>query len=152
MGLLTIAASTNVSGAEGLTFSYGTLNRLIPAFYGVGYEVVSVALLGNMALGVGLVLLFLKLLATSLTLGSGGSGGTFAPALFMGAMLGAAFGQAVNSLFPGITAPPGAYALVGMAAVLAGTAHAPATSILLLFELTRDYSIILPLCWRPSSA
>ena len=145
MGLLTIVASTNVSGAEGLTFSYGTLNRLIPAFYGVGYEVVSVALLGNMALGVGLVLLFLKLLATSLTLGSGGSGGTFAPALFMGAMLGAAFGQAVNALFPGITAPPGAYALVGMAAVLAGTAHAPATSILLLFELTRDYSIILPL-------
>ena len=145
IGLVTLIASTNVGGADGLTLAYGDPAHLIPSFYGVGYEVVSVALLGNMTLGVGLVLLILKLVATSLTLGSGGSGGTFAPALFMGAMLGVAFGQAVNTLFPGITAPAGAYALVGMAAVLAGAAHAPATSILLLFELTRDYNIILPL-------
>jgi CIC family chloride channel protein len=140
-----VIASTSMSGMGGLTTDYGTPNQLIPAFFGVGYEVVSVALLGNTTLIVGLILLFLKLIATTLTLGSGGSGGTFAPALFLGAMLGVVFGHAVNALFPNITAPAGAYALVGMAAVLAGTAHAPATSILLLFELTRDYNIILPL-------
>ncbi|MDX1436565.1 MAG: chloride channel protein, partial [Anaerolineales bacterium] len=91
------------------------------------------------------VLLFAKILATCLTLGSGGSGGVFAPSLFMGAMLGAAFELSVNRLFPGVSAPPGAYALVGMAAVFAATSHAPITAVLILFELTGDYRIILPL-------
>jgi len=87
----------------------------------------------------------LKLLATSLTLGTGGSGGVFAPSLFMGAMLGAAFELLLRQVFPTIVAPNGAYALVGMAAVFAATAHAPITAVLILFELTGDYRIILPL-------
>jgi len=90
-------------------------------------------------------LLVLKLIATSLTLGSGGSGGVFAPSLFMGAMLGSAFALSINTLFPEAHLMPGAYALVGMAAVFSASAHAPITAILILFELTGDYRIILPL-------
>ena len=90
-------------------------------------------------------LLLLKLVATTLTLGSGGSGGIFAPSLFMGAMLGASFGQIAHTIFPEIVAPSGAYALVGMAAFFGGAAHAPITAILILFEMTGDYQIILPL-------
>ncbi len=117
----------------------------MPQVFGVGYDVIETALSSQMVLGVALALVVLKLLATSLTLGSGGSGGVFAPSLFMGAMLGAAFGIAVNMLLPDATAPPGAYALVGMAAVFAASAHAPITAILILFELTGNYQIILPL-------
>jgi len=117
----------------------------VPQIFNVGYDVIQGALTNDMMLGVVLTLLVLKLLATVLTLGSGGSGGVFAPSLFMGAMLGAAFGLAVNQLFPGVPAPPGAYALVGMAAVFAAGAHAPITAVLILFELTGDYRIILPL-------
>jgi CIC family chloride channel protein len=118
---------------------------------GVGYGGVEKALTGNIEPTWDLVwvtLLFLgglKIVATSITIGSGGSGGIFAPSLFMGAVFGGAFGELVNWLFPGITAPPGAYALVGMAAVFSGAARAPITSIIILFEMTRDYEIILPL-------
>jgi CIC family chloride channel protein len=118
----------------------------MPQIFGVGYDVIESALSSNQLLLVAaLALVALKLLATALTLGSGGSGGVFAPSLFMGAMLGAAFGITANMLFPGITAPPGAYALVGMAAVFAASAQAPITAILILFELTGNYQIILPL-------
>ena len=117
----------------------------IPQVYNVGYNIIEDALAGNLALQVVAVLLVLKMLATGLTLGSGGSGGVFAPSLFMGAMLGTAFELVVNLIFPGIAAPPGAYALVGMAAVFAAGAHAPITAIIILFELTGDYRIILPL-------
>jgi len=89
--------------------------------------------------------LFAKLIATSLTLGSGGSGGIFAPSLFVGAMLGASFELVLKYLFPDIVAPEGAYALVGMAALFAASAHAPITAVLILFELTGDYRLILPL-------
>lgn len=116
-----------------------------PRVFGVGYPTITQALFGELALQMALVLLVAKILATILTLGSGGSGGIFAPSLFMGAMLGQAFGVVVHALFPAITAPPGAYALVGMAAFFTGTAHAPITSILILFEMTGDYHIILPL-------
>jgi CIC family chloride channel protein len=116
-----------------------------PRVFGVGYDSITEALFGNLALQITLSLFFLKLLATILTLGSGGSGGIFAPSLFMGAMLGEAFGQVAGQLFPGVTAPPGAYALVGMAAFFTGAAHAPVTAILILFELTGNYQIILPL-------
>jgi CIC family chloride channel protein len=85
------------------------------------------------------------MLATVMTLGSGGSGGIFAPSLFMGAMMGFLFGQAAHHLFPSVTAPAGAYAMVGMAALFGGAAHAPVTAILILFEMTGDYNIILPL-------
>ena len=116
-----------------------------PRVFGVGYDTITDALMGNLALSVAFVLLLVKLVAPIVTLGSGGSGGVFAPSLFMGAMLGNAFGQGANFLFPGSTAPPGAYALVGMAAFFGGAARAPVTAILILFEMTNDYNIILPL-------
>jgi CIC family chloride channel protein len=116
-----------------------------PQIFNVGYGVIEDALGNHFLLGVVVALLVLKLIATSLTLGSGGSGGVFAPSLFMGAMLGAAFALTTDVLFPGIAAPPGAYALVGMGAVFAASAHAPITAVLILFELTGDYRIILPL-------
>ena len=117
----------------------------IPQVFNVGYDVIEAALANHLSFKIALVLLFLKLVATSLTLGSGGSGGVFAPSLFMGAMLGTAFDLGVHAIFPDISAPPGAYALVGMAATFAATAHAPITAVLILFELTGDYRIILPL-------
>jgi CIC family chloride channel protein len=89
--------------------------------------------------------MFLKILATSLTIGSGGSGGVFAPSLFMGAMLGGGFGIIVNMYFPDITAGYAAYVLVGMAAMFAGASRATLTSIVIVFEMTGDYPIILPL-------
>jgi CIC family chloride channel protein len=116
-----------------------------PRTFGVGYDSITQALFGELTLQMTLALLFIKLFATILTLGSGGSGGVFAPALFMGAMLGESFGRIAHELFPAITAPSGAYALVGMAAFFTGAAHAPVTSILILFEMTGDYHIILPL-------
>ncbi len=116
-----------------------------PRVFGVGYDSIGDALSGDLAIRVTLGLFFIKLLATIITLGSGGSGGIFAPSLFMGAMLGEAFGRGVNELFPSITAPAGAYALVGMSAFFGGAAHAPVTAILILFEMTGDYKIILPL-------
>lgn len=100
---------------------------------------------GERALQTMMALAVLKVLATSLTVGSGGSGGVFAPSLFIGAMVGGAFGELANDFWPGATAPSGAYAMVGMAAVFAGSARAPITAILIMFEMTREYSIILPL-------
>lgn len=96
-------------------------------------------------LGLMAAMLGLKLLATLFTLGSGNSGGVFAPSLFMGALLGGMVGQVGNSLWPGVVAHPGAYALVGMAAVFAGAARAPMTAILIVFEMSGDYRLILPL-------
>jgi len=132
-----------------IALTYPTITGItwerMPQVYNVGYEVIESALANQLALGTVLILLVLKMLVTSLTLGSGGSGGVFAPALFMGAMFGTAFELIVNALFPGIAAPPGAYALVGMAALFAATAHAPLTAVLILFELTGDYKIMLPL-------
>ncbi len=116
-----------------------------PRVFGIGYGSITEALSNNIAFQVTFILFFLKMLATILTLGSGGSGGVFAPSLFMGAMLGLTFGQIVNMIFPSITAPAGAYALVGMAAFFSGAAHAPVTAILIMFEMTGDYKIILPL-------
>jgi CIC family chloride channel protein len=116
-----------------------------PAIFSDGYEAVSSVLGGGGIWFTLLALVVLKILATNLTLGSGNSGGIFAPSLFMGAMAGGLFGIVVHSLFPGVTAHPGAYALVGMAAVVAGTTHATITSILIVFEMTKDYRIMLAL-------
>jgi CIC family chloride channel protein len=116
-----------------------------PRAFGVGYESITDVLFDRLAFQMVIGLFAVKLLATILTLGAGGSGGIFAPSLFMGAMLGSAFGQVAHQLLPQVTAPAGAYALVGMAAFFSGSAHAPVTSILILFELTGDYRIILPL-------
>jgi CIC family chloride channel protein len=112
---------------------------------GVGYGSIEKALLNQDVWNIVLVLVPLKILATSITIGSGGSGGILAPSLFMGAMFGEAFGFAVHFLFPGITAPPGAYAIVGMGAVVAGATHAPIQAFLIIFEMTQDYRIIPPL-------
>ena len=116
-----------------------------PQVYNVGYDIIEQALANHYLFGAAAALLILKLVATSITLGSGGSGGVFAPSLFMGAMLGAAFEAAAFFVFPNNVAPAGAYALVGMAAVFAASAHAPMAAVLMLFELTGDYRIILPL-------
>jgi CIC family chloride channel protein len=134
-------------GGMGLAYPLvtGVTWTRMPQVFNVGYDVIESALASKLTLAVVLTLLVLKLIATSLTLGSGGSGGVFAPSLFMGAMLGTAFEIVANNMFPGIAAPPGAYALVGMAAMFAATAHAPITAILILFELTGDYRIILPM-------
>jgi CIC family chloride channel protein len=123
----------------------GTLSLFFPQILGVGYEAITVALLGTMPWLLLLILVFAKIAATSLTIGSGGSGGIFAPSLFIGAMMGGIYGHVVHGLFPSVTASSGAYSLVGMGAIVAGTTHAPITSILILFELTDDYRIILPL-------
>jgi CIC family chloride channel protein len=129
-------------GLLGLSFV-----ELFSVGYGSGPSRLAIpdALAGDKTLQVLIALAGLKILATSVTIGSGGSGGVFAPSLFIGAMLGGAFGELVHSAWPGTTAPPGAYATVGMAAVFAAASRAPITSILILFEMTRDYSIILPL-------
>jgi CIC family chloride channel protein len=123
----------------------GLLVLAVPQMYGVGYPVLSRAVEGHYVIAFVLLLLVSKILATSLTIAIGGSGGVFAPGLFMGAMLGSAFGQAAHGLLPGLTAPAGAYALVGMGAVFAGAARAPITAVIIIFELTSDYAIILPL-------
>ena len=123
----------------------GLLALAGPGVLGVGHEEVNNALLDTPALGYLALLLGLKLLAVCMTLGSGGSGGIFAPSLFLGAMLGGLVGQAMQLIMPGSVAPPGAYALVGMGTVVAATTHAPITAILILFELTNDYRIMLPL-------
>jgi len=123
----------------------GLIGLYSPHLFGVGYEGIDLALSGELALGVLLILALLKILATSLTIGSGGSGGIFAPSLFIGAMLGTALGMLLNELFPTITAPAGAYGVAGMAAVFSGAARAPFSAILIMFEMTGNYGIILPL-------
>ena len=122
----------------------GLMALLFPQVMGVGYDSINNALHGNMIWYLAFGLIFLKIIATALTLGSGGSGGIFAPSLYMGAMLGFFFGYVVHILFPDITATPGAYALVAMGGLVAGTTRAPITAIIIVFELTNDYRIILP--------
>ncbi len=123
----------------------GAIGIYFPQIFADGYDTIKLTLYGNMVVWVLVVLIFLKIAATSLTLGSGNSGGIFAPSLFMGAVTGGAFGFAIHTLLPNITATSGAYALVGMAALIGGTTHAPITAILIIFEMTSDYRIILPL-------
>jgi chloride channel protein, CIC family len=130
----------------------GLLLVAVPRMYGVGYPVLADGVTGRYAVGLLLLLLAAKMVATSLTIGIGGSGGVFAPCLFIGAMLGAAFGQTAAAVAPGTTGEAGAYALIGMAAVFAGAARAPITAVLIVFELTGEYSLILPLMLAVSLA
>ncbi len=123
----------------------GLLLLVLPQMYGVGYPVLENAVMGKYLVGFLALLLIGKMIATSLTIAIGGSGGVFAPALFLGATLGAGFGQVAAHAFPGVGITPGAYALVGMGAVFAGASRAPITAVIILFELTGEYSIILPL-------
>jgi CIC family chloride channel protein len=123
----------------------GIMGVFVPHIYGVGYHSMDLALLGQLPWLLMLGLVFLKILATSVSLGSGGSGGVFAPSLFLGTMTGGFFGALVHKIIPEYSATSGAYSLVGMGAVVAGATHAPITAILIIFEMTNDYAIILPL-------
>ena len=123
----------------------GVLALVVPQIYATGYPVMESALYGQLSLQMVLLLVVAKILATILTLGSGGSGGIFAPSLYIGAMLGSAYGMIVHSAFPAITAGASSYAMVGMGTVFAGATHAPLTAIIIIFEMTHDPLIILPL-------
>lgn len=123
----------------------GSMGLLFPQVLGVGYGAIDMSLTQTLSWWLLLLLIFFKIIATSTTIGSGGSGGIFAPSLFLGAMTGGLFGMIVHQIFPEITASPGAYSIVGMGAVVSATTHGPITAILMLFEMTGDYKIILPL-------
>jgi len=126
-------------------FLVGCIGIIFPDVLGDGYESIERALSGEMLGWLMAALVLLKILATSVTLGSGGAGGVFAPALFIGAMAGGAYGMVVNRFFPDVTAQPGAYAAVGIGSFLAASTHAPLTAIFLLFEMTGNYQIIVPI-------
>lgn len=133
-----------LKGAAGFA-AVGVIGMRFPEIFGVGYGSVQQVLDEHVAAPHAVLLAALKPLATSLTLGSGGSGGVFAPSLFTGAFLGDAFGRVAHGLFPSWTGPAAAYGLVGMAAVFAAAAEAPITAIMIVFEMSNDYTIILPL-------
>jgi len=123
----------------------GLMGFFVPGVLGVGYDIVERALNGDMVLKLLVVLAILKIVATALCYGTGNAGGIFGPALFIGSMIGGAVGTVAHKLFPGITADPGAYALVGMGTAFAGIVRTPMTSVIMIFEMTRDYTIIVPL-------
>lgn len=122
----------------------GGLLVALPQMYGVGYGVLEDAVAGEYAIALLLLLLVGKVVATSLTIGIGGSGGVFAPTLFIGAMAGSAFGQIAHHLFPTVAAHPGIYGLIGMGAALAGATRAPVTAVVILFEISAEPSVLLP--------
>jgi CIC family chloride channel protein len=123
----------------------GVVGWFVPQVLGVGYGFVGDALNGNMAFKMMLLLVVLKLLTVTTSYASGNAGGIFGPALFIGAMLGGTVGTVAHRLFPAYTATPGAYALVGMGAAFAGIVRAPMISVLMIFEMTQDYAVIVPL-------
>ena len=123
----------------------GIMGLFVPQVLGVGYAYVGDSLNGTMALKLMLLLIVLKLFGVTVSYATGNAGGIFGPALFLGAMLGGAVGTVAHHLLPGYTAAPGAYALVGMGALFAGIVRAPMTSVLMIFEMTRDYAVIVPL-------
>jgi CIC family chloride channel protein len=123
----------------------GIMGWFVPQSLGVGYSYVGDALYGGMALKLMALLLVLKLIGVTTSYASGNAGGIFGPSLFIGAMLGGSLGTVAHNLFPTFVAAPGAYALVGMGAVFAGIVRAPMTSVVMIFEMTRDYAVIVPL-------
>jgi CIC family chloride channel protein len=123
----------------------GIIGIELPNVFGVGYSTIADALTGALPATLLAVLLVAKVLATSITLGSGGSGGVFAPSLFLGATTGGLLGTFIHQWFPESTASSGAYALVTMGAVVAAATHAPITAIIMIFELTQTINIIPPL-------
>jgi CIC family chloride channel protein len=129
--------------AGGLTV--GIFGYFVPQVLGVGYDQVERVLNGDVVLKVVIMLAVLKIICTSVAYASGNAGGIFGPTLFIGSMVGASVGAVAHLLFPGSTAGPGAYALVGMGAAFAGIIRTPLTSVIMIFEVTRDYTIIVPL-------
>ena len=123
----------------------GVMGWFVPSVMGVGYQYVGDVLNDSLTLKLMLTLLVLKLVATAVSYASGNAGGIFGPSLFLGAMLGGAVGSVAQHFFPGSVASPGAYALVGMGTAFAGIIRAPMTSVVMIFEITRDYAVIVPL-------
>jgi len=123
----------------------GIFGYFVPQVLGVGYDQVERVLNGDVVLKAAVVLAVLKIIATSVAYASGNAGGIFGPTLFIGSMVGASVGAVAHLLFPESTAGPGAYALVGMGTAFAGVIRAPLTSVIMIFEVTRDYTIIVPL-------
>jgi CIC family chloride channel protein len=123
----------------------GLFGFWVPAVLGVGYDQVDRALSSDLALRVLVLLAVLKIVATSVCYASGNAGGIFGPSMFIGAMIGGAVGHVAHSIFPATTAGPGAYALVGMGTAFAGIIRTPLTSVIMIFEVTRNYTIIVPL-------
>lgn len=123
----------------------GIIAISFPQVMGNGYDFLAEVLDGRGVLLTMFLLIFLKMVATAVTLGAGGAGGVFAPSLFIGGMIGGTFGELAHRLLPGQTATPGAYAAVGIGAFLAAATHAPLTAIFLLFEMTGNYRIIIPI-------
>jgi chloride channel protein, CIC family len=123
----------------------GVMGWFVPSVMGVGYQYVGDVLNDSLPLKLMLTLLALKLVATAVSYASGNAGGIFGPSLFLGAMLGGAVGSVAQHFFPGSVASPGAYALVGMGTAFAGIIRAPMTSVVMIFEITRDYAVIVPL-------
>lgn len=125
---------------------FGLIGIFLPQTLGRGEKVMGLVMQGRLdSLWFLALLCGAKLMTTSITLGSGGSGGVLFPSMFIGACLGGSLGSLFQSLFYGITAGSGVYAVVGMGALFAGTNQAPVTAILMLLEMTRDYRIILPI-------
>ena len=123
----------------------GAMGWFVPQVMGVGYKYVGDALNDHLALKLMVILLVLKLVGTAVSYASGNAGGIFGPSLFLGAMLGGAIGGMAHHYFPAHVATPGAYALVGMGTAFAGIVRAPMTSVVMIFEITRDYAVIVPL-------
>jgi chloride channel protein, CIC family len=123
----------------------GAMGWFVPQILGVGYTHVGEALNGELALKVMILLLVLKFFAVIASYSSGNAGGIFGPALFLGAMLGGIVGTSAQLILPGYIGKPGAYALVGMGTAFAGIVRAPMTSVVMIFETTRDYAVIVPL-------
>jgi CIC family chloride channel protein len=123
----------------------GIMGYFVPEVMGVGYSFVDKILNGDVVLKLVVLLAVLKIFATALCYGSGNAGGIFGPSLFIGATIGAAVGSVAHNILPGQTAGPGAYALVGMGTAFAGIVRTPLTSVIMIFEVTRDYAIIVPL-------
>ena len=123
----------------------GLIGYFVPDVMGVGYDYVEKVLNGDVVLKMVVLLGVLKIIATATCYSSGNAGGIFGPSLFIGAMMGASVGGVAHHFFPGSTAGPGAYALVGMGTAFAGVVRTPMTSVIMIFEITRDYTIIVPL-------
>jgi chloride channel protein, CIC family len=123
----------------------GVMGYFMPDVLGVGYSYVERVLNGDVTVQVVVLLCVLKIVATAVCYSSGNAGGIFGPSLFIGAMMGAAVGDVAHHFFPAWTAGPGAYALVGMGTAFAGIVRTPLTSVIMIFEVTRDYTIIVPL-------
>ncbi|HYX91567.1 MAG TPA: chloride channel protein [Myxococcaceae bacterium] len=140
LGRLPLPARATIGG-----LLVGVMAILNPAVWGTGHHFVNLAAVRQLGLGFLLAACALKLVATAVTIGSGGSGGTFFPAAVIGAMAGGAFGEVIHQLLPEVTAPSGAYAMVGMGGVVAALTRGPLTGMIMLYELSANYAIILPL-------